>query len=156
MWQVILLHFVVFFPCSITVVHRGKRKSGGRQWKSSRAGKQNFFFIFQPDFNIEISHKNAIRHCLSSHFDSVEEIICWFSKFYIEYRKITRFNGKNNQIFFSNTDAFRDELGIMKRKNDVNLDEKFSFEEFSQALKQNKHLKQFIFDIKYNWFLFQT
>ena len=53
-------------------------------------------------------------------------------------------------MFFSNTDAFRDELGIMKRKNDVNLDEKFSFEEFSQALKQNKHLKQFIFDIKYN------
>ena len=52
-------------------------------------------------------------------------------------------------FFFSNTDAFRDELGIMKRKNDVNFDEKFSFEEFSQALKQNKHLKEFIFDIKY-------
>ena len=55
----------------------------------------------------------------------------------------------NNQMFFSNTDAFRDELGVMKRNYDANFDEKFSFEEFSKALKQNKHLKEFIFDIKY-------
>ena len=28
--------FCSFFPCSLTVVHRGRqRKSGGRQWKSS-------------------------------------------------------------------------------------------------------------------------
>ena len=39
-----------------TVFHRG------RQWKSSRAGKQNIFFIFQPDFNIEISPKNVTKH----------------------------------------------------------------------------------------------
>ena len=53
-------------------------------------------------------------------------------------------------MFFSNTDAFRDELGVMKRNYDANFDEKFSFEEFSKALKQNKHLKEFIFDIRYN------
>ena len=36
--------FCSFFPCSLTVVHRGrKQKSGGRQWKSSRADKQPCF-----------------------------------------------------------------------------------------------------------------
>ena len=39
-----------------TVFHKG------RQWKSSRAGQQNIFFIFQPDFNVEISPKNATKH----------------------------------------------------------------------------------------------
>ena len=39
-----------------TVFHRG------RQQKSSRAGQQNNFFIFQPDFNEEISPKNATKH----------------------------------------------------------------------------------------------
>jgi hypothetical protein len=39
-----------------TVFHRC------RQWKSSRAGQQNTFFIFQPDFNKEISPKNATKH----------------------------------------------------------------------------------------------
>ena len=34
----------------------------GRQLKSSRAGQQNIFFIFQHDFNVEISPKNATRH----------------------------------------------------------------------------------------------
>ena len=34
----------------------------GRQQKSSRAGQQNIFFIFQPDFNEEISPKNATKH----------------------------------------------------------------------------------------------
>merc|ERR1711935_1309875 len=67
----ILLHFVAFFHVASlfstgvdnkkvgvdnekaleltnsTVFHRG------RQLKSSRAGKQNIFFIFQPDFNIQ-------------------------------------------------------------------------------------------------------
>ena len=39
-----------------TVFHRG------RQRKSSRAGQQNNFFTFQPDFNVEISPKNATKH----------------------------------------------------------------------------------------------
>ena len=39
-----------------TVFHRG------RQQKSSRAGQQNNFFIFQPDFSEEISPKNATKH----------------------------------------------------------------------------------------------
>ena len=68
-----LLHFVAFFHLASlfstgvdnekaleltnsTVFHRG------RQWKSSRAGQQNIFFIFQPDFNVEISPKNATKH----------------------------------------------------------------------------------------------
>jgi hypothetical protein len=37
----------------------------GRQWKSSRAGQQNIFFIFQPDFNLEISPKNATKHLVT-------------------------------------------------------------------------------------------
>ena len=77
---IILLHFVAFFHVASlfstgvenkkvgvdnkkaleltnsTVFHRG------RQWKSSRAGQQNNFFIFQPDFNVEISPKNATKH----------------------------------------------------------------------------------------------
>ena len=76
----ILLHFVVFFHVASlfttgvdnkkvrvdnekaleltnsTVFHRG------RQQKSSRAGQQNMFFIFEPDFNEEISPKNATKH----------------------------------------------------------------------------------------------
>ena len=40
-------HFVAFcsfFPCSLTVFHRGRQqKSRGRQWKSSRADKQHCF-----------------------------------------------------------------------------------------------------------------
>ena len=75
-----LLHFVAFFhvaslfsagvenkkvgvdnkkPVELTnstVFHRG------RQRKSSRAGKQNNFFIFQPAINKEISPKNATKH----------------------------------------------------------------------------------------------
>ena len=39
-----------------TVFHRGK------QQKSSRTGQQNIFIIFQPDFNEEISPKNATKH----------------------------------------------------------------------------------------------
>ena len=77
---VVLLHFVVFFRVTSlfstgvdnkkvgvgnekaleltnsTVFHRG------RQRKISRAGQQNIFFIFQPDFNIEISPKDATKH----------------------------------------------------------------------------------------------
>ena len=68
-----LLHFVAFFHVASlfstgvdiekdieltnsTVFHRG------RQRKSSRAGQQNNFFTFQPDFNVEISPKNATKH----------------------------------------------------------------------------------------------
>ena len=73
--------FCSFFPCSPTDVHTGghNKKVGvdnekaleltnstvfhrSRQRKSSRAGQQNIFFIFQPDFNIEISPKNATKH----------------------------------------------------------------------------------------------
>ena len=77
-------------------------------------------------------------------------------KYYIDFLNFIKNIEKSQDltvkltIFFSNTDAFRDELGVMKRNYDANFDEKFSFEEFSQALKQNKHLKEFIFDIKYN------
>ena len=36
--------FCSFFLCSLTVFHRGgQQKSGGRQWKSSRADKQHCF-----------------------------------------------------------------------------------------------------------------
>ena len=36
--------FCSFFPCSLTAFHRGRQqKSGGRQWKSSRADKQHCF-----------------------------------------------------------------------------------------------------------------
>ena len=76
----VLLHFVAFFHVASlfstgvdnkkvgvdnekaleltnsTVFHRG------RQQKSSRAGQQNIFFIFEPDFNEEISPKNATKH----------------------------------------------------------------------------------------------
>ena len=42
----IFVAFCSFFPCSLTVVHRGRQwKSGGRQWKSSRAGRQNIFSL---------------------------------------------------------------------------------------------------------------
>ena len=34
----------------------------GRQQKSSRTGQQNIFIIFQPDFNEEISPKNATKY----------------------------------------------------------------------------------------------
>ena len=72
--------FCIVFSCSLTVFHKGRQqKSGGnnkkaleltnstvfhrgRQQKSSRAGQQNNFFIFQPDFNVEISPKNATKH----------------------------------------------------------------------------------------------
>ena len=73
--KTILLHFVAFFNVtslfckkvgvdnekaleltSSTVFHRG------RQQKSTRAGQQNNFFIFKPDFNEEISRKNATKH----------------------------------------------------------------------------------------------
>ena len=72
-YNIILLHFVAFFHVASlfstgvdnekaleltnsTVFHRG------RQWKNSRAGQQNHVFIFQPDFNVEISPKNATKH----------------------------------------------------------------------------------------------
>ena len=59
----VFVAFCSFFPCSLTFFHRGrKQKSGGRQQKSSRAGQQNNFFIFQPDFNVQISPKNATKH----------------------------------------------------------------------------------------------
>ena len=55
-----LLHFVAFFHVA-SLLTTGQ-KIGGAQLKSSRAGQQNIFFIFQPDFNIETSPKNATKH----------------------------------------------------------------------------------------------
>ena len=75
-----LLHFVAFFHVASLFLYRvDNRKVGvdnkkaleltnstvfhrGRQRKSSRAGKQNNFFIFQPAINKEISPKNATKH----------------------------------------------------------------------------------------------
>ena len=76
----LLLHFVAFFHvASLLSTGVDNKKVGidkekaleltnstvfhrGRQLKSSRAGKQNIFFKFQPDFNVEISPKNATKH----------------------------------------------------------------------------------------------
>ena len=60
--------FCSFFSCSLTVscnLRVRQWKSGGRQWKSSRAGQQNFFFIFQSDFNkyTNIAQKCNITSC---------------------------------------------------------------------------------------------
>ena len=42
--ELLFVAFCSFFPCSLTFVHRGRQqKSGGRQWKSSRADKQHYF-----------------------------------------------------------------------------------------------------------------
>ena len=78
--QASLLHFVAFFHVASLFLYRvDNRKVGvdnkkaleltnstvfhrGRQRKSSRAGKQNNFFIFQPAINKEISPKNATKH----------------------------------------------------------------------------------------------
>ena len=86
--QITFVAFCSFFPCSLTVFHMGRQqKSGGRQQKSSRADKQlcfpqgqtmkklqswkteYFFFIFQPDFNIEIPPKNATKHPVAQQHD---------------------------------------------------------------------------------------
>ena len=79
-WLTDLLHFVVFFHVASLFLYRvDNRKVGvdnkkgleltnstvfhrGRQRKSSRAGKQNNFFIFQPAINKEISPKNTTKH----------------------------------------------------------------------------------------------
>ena len=78
--HMILLHFVAFFHvASLFSTRVDNKKVGvdnkkaleltnstvfhrGRQQKSSRAGQQNIFFIFEPDFNEEISPKNATKH----------------------------------------------------------------------------------------------
>ena len=78
--QFFFVAFCSFFPCSLTdFIQVDNRKVGvdnkkaleltnstvfhrGRQRKSSRAGKQNNFFIFQPAINKEISPKNATKH----------------------------------------------------------------------------------------------
>ena len=75
-----LLHFVAFFHvASLFSTGVDNKKVGvdnekavelrnstvfhkGRQWKSSRAGQQNNFFTFQPDFNEEISPKNPTKY----------------------------------------------------------------------------------------------
>ena len=58
--NICLLHFVAFFPCSLTVFHRGDNEKV--EVDNEKAGQQNNFFTFKPDFNIEISPKNATNH----------------------------------------------------------------------------------------------
>ena len=79
--ETFLLHFVAFFHVeSLLSTGVDNKKVGvdnekaleltnsavfhrGRQLKSSRARQQNnFFFTFHPDFNVEISPKNATKH----------------------------------------------------------------------------------------------
>ena len=75
-----LLHFVAFFHVASLLSTRVENEKVGvdnekaleesnstvfhriRQRKSSRAGQQNIFFIFQPNFNIEILPQNATKH----------------------------------------------------------------------------------------------
>ena len=46
--QKLFVAFCSFFSCSLTVVHRSRqRKSGGRQWKSSRADKHHSWAKFK-------------------------------------------------------------------------------------------------------------
>ena len=63
-----LLHFVAFFPGSLTVFHKGRQlKSGGRQLKSSKAGQQNNFFMYWPHFSIKkMTQKCYNTSCRSS------------------------------------------------------------------------------------------
>ena len=69
-------HFVAFcsfFPCSLTVFHmctgvdnekalKLTNSAVFHKGKRTRAGQQNNLFIFQPDFNVQISPKNATKH----------------------------------------------------------------------------------------------
>ena len=55
------LNFLNSKPVHFTIKTKVKPLSKSKQ-KSSRAGQQNIFFIFQSDFNIEISPKNATKH----------------------------------------------------------------------------------------------
>ena len=66
-----LLHFVAFFhvACSLFSMGVDNKKVGVDNEKAleltnsnEKAGQQNIFFIFQPDFNVETSPKNATKH----------------------------------------------------------------------------------------------
>jgi hypothetical protein len=55
--MLLLLHFVDFFHVASLFSTGVENKKVGVDNK-----KQNNFFIFQPDFNVEISPKNATKH----------------------------------------------------------------------------------------------
>ena len=113
--------FCSFFPCSLTVVHRGRQwKSGvdnekalvltnstvfhrGRQWKSSRAGQQNIFFIFQPDFNTT-QKCNKISCCIvhAKHFGWNSIFHCLKMNQYWTFQGIFSSNFKKNFLDWLN------------------------------------------------------
>ena len=58
----LLLHFVAFFHvASLLSTGVDKEKMGVDNEKALELDNR-IFFIFQPDFNIEISPKNATKH----------------------------------------------------------------------------------------------
>ena len=58
-----LLHFVVFFHvASLFSTGVDNEKVGVDNEKALELDNRIFFFIFQPDFNVEISPKNATKH----------------------------------------------------------------------------------------------
>ena len=58
-----MLHFVAFFHvASLLSTGVDNEKVGVDNEKALELDNRIFFFIFQPDFNIEISLKNATKH----------------------------------------------------------------------------------------------
>ena len=58
-----LLHFVAFFHvASLFSTGVDSKKVGVDNEKALELDNRIFFFIFQPDFNVEISPKNATKH----------------------------------------------------------------------------------------------
>ena len=58
-----LLHFVAFFHvASLLSTGVDNKKVGVDYKKALELDNRIFFFIFQPDFNLEISTKNATKH----------------------------------------------------------------------------------------------
>ena len=59
----ILLYFVAFFHvASLSSTGVDNKKVGVDNEKALELDNRIFFFIVQPDFNIEISSKNATKH----------------------------------------------------------------------------------------------
>ena len=58
-----LLHFVAFFHvASLFSTGVDNQKVGVDNEKALELDNRIFFFVFQPDFNIEILPKNATKH----------------------------------------------------------------------------------------------
>ena len=57
------MHFVAFFNvASLFSTGVDNEKVGVDNEKALELDNRIFFFIFQPDFNVEISPKNATKH----------------------------------------------------------------------------------------------